>query len=73
MRTFSAINNGLPQAPIFVEESAIGILSHIDGATRETKGGNELRPWEHQPLGQRLGQRLGRADLVEMVRVCVIS
>ncbi|KAJ6576904.1 NAD(P)-binding protein [Mycena vulgaris] len=37
--------NGMPQAPVSVEDSVMGIMSRIDGATREKSGG---RFWNYK-------------------------
>ncbi|KAF7345162.1 NAD(P)-binding protein [Mycena sanguinolenta] len=39
MGNLGATSNGLPQAPVTVEDSVAGVLSHIDGATKEKSSG----------------------------------
>ncbi|KAF7357243.1 NAD(P)-binding protein [Mycena sanguinolenta] len=39
MGNMGAASNGLPQAPVTVEDSVAGILSRIDGATKEKSSG----------------------------------
>ncbi|KAJ6450087.1 hypothetical protein C8R45DRAFT_1128329 [Mycena sanguinolenta] len=47
MGNFGAVNNGLPQAPVTVEDSVTGILSRIDGATKEKSSG---RFWNYKAV-----------------------
>jgi norsolorinic acid ketoreductase len=46
MGNMGAVANGLPAAPVTVEDSVAGILSRIDGATKETSSG---RFWNFKP------------------------
>ncbi|KAJ6490026.1 hypothetical protein C8R45DRAFT_826601, partial [Mycena sanguinolenta] len=39
MGNMGAVANGLPQAPVTVEDSVVGILTRIDGATKENSSG----------------------------------
>ncbi|KAJ6545469.1 hypothetical protein B0H19DRAFT_1075776 [Mycena capillaripes] len=39
MGNMGAVANGMPQAPVRVEDSVAGILSRVDGATREKSSG----------------------------------
>ncbi|KAJ7264117.1 hypothetical protein B0H12DRAFT_274441 [Mycena haematopus] len=39
MGNVGAVKNGLPQAPVTLEDSAEGILKHVDGATKEKSSG----------------------------------
>ncbi|KAJ7331528.1 hypothetical protein DFH08DRAFT_708419, partial [Mycena albidolilacea] len=55
MGNMGAVASGMPHAPVGVEDSAAGILSRVDGATREKSSGRfwnfgitEGNPWDIQ-------------------------